>query len=261
MDAQITDLIRPHTGRVKEVRTITNGFGVSTTFVASCETGEWFVKATPNKPGGNLDAAKREAAVNPFVRALSPAIRWRAEDEDWFVLGFEVVDGRTANIEPGSVDLPNIIEAVDVLSDIPLPEVAHGWEDTRWDRFATEDEQKLLRGDTLTHTDIHHHNVLISPDRNRTWVVDWEWPTRGSEVITPSALVVQLVAAGHSPADAEAWMARGKVWQRAAREAIDAFARANARMHQWFVEIRPDEDWLKAMLGAAEAWANHCDAW
>ncbi|GAB2520785.1 protein kinase [Nocardiopsis aegyptia] len=146
---------------------------------------------------------------------------------------------------------------MDVLSELPLPDVAKEWEETRWDRFATDDEQQLLRGDILTHTDIHHNNVLVSPVR--MWVVDWEWPTRGSEAITPSALAVQLVAAGHSPAGAEGWLASGRVWKRCGREALNAFARANARMNRRFAGLRPDEQWLEAMAVAAESWSEHLE--
>ncbi|WP_159945461.1 MULTISPECIES: protein kinase [unclassified Nocardiopsis] len=255
MDNHITQLIQPHTGDIHQTVPVTEGYGASTTAVITGTRGEFFVKATPNRAGGHLDAARREAAVNPAVRTLSPALQWQVENEEWFVLGFEVVQGRTADITPGSADLPRIIDAVDQLAAVPLPEVAEGWEDVRWDRFATKEEQQLLRGDALTHTDLHEHNVLLGEER--TWIVDWEWPTRGAEALTPSCLAVQLVAAGHSPAAAEGWVAGCQAWKRATPESLDAFARANARLHHYFAELRSEEKWLADMAVAAQAWAEH----
>ncbi|MEV6819425.1 protein kinase [Nocardiopsis dassonvillei] len=255
MDSQITQLIQPHTGDVRHVKPVTGGFGVSTTAVVAGAAGEFFVKATPNRPGGNLDAARREAAINASVLALSPALRWQVEDEKWFVLGFEAVQGRTADTLPGSADLLAIIDAVNTLAALPLPEVARDWEEVRWDRFATEEERRLLRGDALTHTDLHGRNVLIGAER--VWIVDWEWPTRGAHAITPSCLAVQLVASGHSTTDAEAWVSGCEAWKRASPESLDGFALANARMHHWFAEMRPEEAWLADMAVAAQAWADH----
>lgn len=255
MHTQIKELIHSHTGEIKDVRPITEGHGAATTFVATCDTGEFFVKATPNRPGGNLDAAVREEQINPFVLSVSPEILWTAKDPQWFVLGFEKVDGRSSDFLPGSPCLPTLIDLVNQVSAVPLPPVAQGWQETRWDRFATQQEQELLRGNALTHADIHGRNVLIGPERS--WLVDWEWPTRGSEAIMPSCIAVQLVSAGHSPAEAESWVSGCDAWKRADPAAIDAFARANTRMHEWMVKVRPDEDWLKAMLTAAAAWAGH----
>ncbi|QUX27004.1 hypothetical protein KGD83_16770 [Nocardiopsis akebiae] len=38
--------------------------------------------------------------------------------------------------------------------------------------FDTDAEKELLRGDALTHTDIHGHNFLIGAEG--AWLVNWE---------------------------------------------------------------------------------------
>jgi hypothetical protein len=91
----------------------------------------------------------------------------------------------------------------------------------------------------------------------RAWLVDWAWPTRGAGFIDPACLVLQLVAAGHSPAQAEAWASRCPAWAQADPRAIDAFVRADVRMHEAFAARRPEADWLEAMAASAREWAAH----
>ncbi|GAB3207012.1 hypothetical protein SAMN02745673_04947 [Marinactinospora thermotolerans DSM 45154] len=253
---QIENLIRPHTGHITRTRVVTGGYGTATTFTVTAERGTWFVKATPNRPGGHLDAARREAAVGPFVTTVSPEIRFTVEDPDWFVVGFEHIDARPADFTPGSPDLPLLVDVLDRLAAIPLPPVAHDWHETRWDRFATEEERALFRGDDLVHADVHGRNVLIDGD-GRSRLVDWEWPTRGAGLITLGSVAVQLVAAGHSAESAESWIGRCSAWQRADPDGLDAFARAGSRMMDWFANRHPEDTWLSALADAASTWSHH----
>ena len=95
----------------------------------------------------------------------------------------------------------------------------------------------------MTYSDIHGDNVLLSGDR--TWLIDWAWPTRGAAVITPSCLAVQLIAAKHSPESAEGWVSQLEGWKEATPESIAAFARADVGLYRWQVEARPDQEWVK----------------
>lgn len=249
-------LIRPHTGDLAEVRPTTRGFASDVTSLVSCTKGPFFVKAMRNRPGGRRDQMIRERVINPFVRAVAPALRWEAEDEEWIVLGFEVVDGRRSDFTADSADLPAVVGLLNRIGELDLPEVARDWPETRWDRFADDASQaERFRGDALLHGDINPSNFMIG-ERN-TWAVDWSWPTRGAAFIDPAALVVQFVSAGHSPAAAEAWAAHCPAWTGAHPGAVDAFAAATVRMHQEIVRRRPEEQWRKAMLTAARSWAAH----
>ncbi|WP_143832059.1 protein kinase [Nocardiopsis sp. CNR-923] len=172
------------------------------------------------------------------------------------MVGFDAIDARATDFTPGSEDLPVVIDTVNRACGVSLPAMlAKEWEETRWDRFATDEERSLLKGDTLIHTDVHGRNLLIDTG-GRGWLVDWEWPTAGAAVIVSGCLAVQLVSAGHSPASAQEWVARTLSWQEATPEACAGFARVNARMSRWFAEMR-GENWLKAMAEAADRWCEH----
>jgi hypothetical protein len=98
-------------------------------------------------------------------------------------------------------------------------------------------------------------NLLIG--EGRSWVVDWSWPTRGAGLIDPAMFVLQLVAAGHTPRDAEAWASRCPAWANADPGAIDAFSVAYVRMNRHRALRRPDESWLGDMAKPAGTWAAH----
>ncbi|GAA3616795.1 protein kinase [Streptomyces sp. S1A] len=254
--ADFRELIRPHTGDLTRVRPTAGGHSSDVATVVECEKGPFFVKAVPNRPGGRRDSIVRERLINPAVRSVSPALRWHAENDVWVVLGFDAVEGRAADFSPGSPDLPTVVGLVDRIGELDLPEVAREWPETRWDRFAGDEGQAaLLRGDDLLHTDINPGNMMIG--EHTAWAVDWSWPTRGAGFIDPACLVVQLIAAGHSPESAESWASGCAAWADADPKAVDAFARANALMYRVFADRKPDASWLGAMADASRAWADH----
>ncbi|MCQ8192450.1 protein kinase [Streptomyces rugosispiralis] len=248
-------LIRPYTGQVTRIGP-PDGHGFSTDLLAvvDCENGPFFVKAMKNRPGGRRDQMVREKVINPFVRSVAPALLWSVEDEEWIVLGFELVKGRETDFTPASADLPVVVDLLNRIHDMELPRVVRGWTETRWDWFADRGAPALFRGDTLLHADINPSNLLIG---QRSWVVDWSWPTRGAAFIDPAMLVVQLVAADHTPESAESWVSTCAAWANADPKAIDAFAVAYARMNRHRALRRPGERWLAAMAEATEAWATH----
>nr|WP_246258809.1 aminoglycoside phosphotransferase family protein [Streptomyces typhae] len=253
-DPHFRELIEPHTGKVDNVLIPRRGF--SSDFAAIIETakGSFFVKAMFNHPGGRLDSIRREKEINPSVQSISPRLLWDVESEGWVILGFEAVEGRSANFDLGSTDLPVIIDALNRITEIPVPAAARDWSEERWDSFASGAEAEHFRGAVLLHTDINPSNVMIAP--NRTWVVDWSWPTYGAGFIDPSLLVVQLISAGHLPAQAESWAAECPAWASAAPEAIDAFARATWRMYRQAALASPDR-WLGDMADAAQSWLRY----
>lgn len=254
-DAEFWELIHPYTGVVADTQPTARGFGSDLTAVVECEKGPWFVKAMRNRPGGRRDSIQREGLINTAVQPISPPLRWLVESAGWIVLGFEVVAGRRSSFKPDSPDLPAVVEVVDQMGQLPVPEVARNWHESRWDRFTPEGDEKLFQGETLLYTDINESNLMIGEDQ--TWAVDWSWPTVGAGFIDPACLVVQFIAAGHTAEDAEGWAAGCKTWADADRTALDAFAMANARMYRTFADRRPDATWLEAMATAASDWVVH----
>ncbi|MGW6062280.1 protein kinase [Streptomyces sp. NPDC055189] len=220
------------------------------------EQGQFFVKGIENRAGGRRDSIIRERLINESVQPLSPRLLWHVESDQWIALGFERVSGRLSDLAPGSADLPAVIELLDRIGDVSLPAVADRWPERRWNRFASDaDEAALFRGHSLIHGDINPSNFLVGD--GGSWVVDWAWPTRGSALIDPALLVLQLIAGGHSPAGAESWVAGCAGWSTSAPAAIDAFAMANLRMFRTRARRFPEQEWLGAMEETARAWVAH----
>lgn len=247
-------LISPYTGDISDIRP-TPGHSADITTVIECEKGAFFVKAVPNRPGGRRASLIREGLISPFIQELSPALLWQAEDDAWIALGFEALQGRSADFTPGSTDLPAVVGLLNRIGTLPLPDVAREWEETRWDRFAADESEAMsLRGDALLFTDLNPRNFVVAGAR--TWAVDWSWPTRGAALIDPASLAVQLVAAGHSPADAEEWASRCEAWIDADQDAVTVFAAATVRMYRALADRDP-APWRTAMVAAVEAWADY----
>jgi hypothetical protein len=252
-DTDLAALIEPYTGPILEAARTPRGFSSDYTGIIHGSTGRVFVKAVRD-PGPNTTSLEREAAINPAVQHVSPALRWQARGHGWFALGFQYAPGTHATFEPGSPDLPAVVGAIERISRITLPDIARDWRESRWDRYA-DGTAGLFTGDTLLHTDINPDNLLIGPDGEVT-IVDWSWPTHGAAFIDLACLAVQLVAAGHSPPQAEDWAARCTAWRQADPAAVDAFAAATVRMYQRFEQLDP-QPWRKAMTTAATDWAAH----
>ncbi|WP_416972602.1 protein kinase [Streptomyces sp. 4F14] len=255
-ESAIHPLIHHHTGPITTIRRTTHGNTSDLTAVIDCANGPFFVKAVRDRPGGRRDSLLRERQVAPTLLDLSPPLLWDVEGDGWLVLGYEAVEARHADLTPGSPDLPLVVDTVARIGRVPLPAYAHSWTETRWDRFTPD--AALLRGDALLHTDINPHNLLVAGPR--VWAVDWAWPTRGAAFIDPALLVVQLIAAGHTPASAEGWASRIPTWRTADRHAVTVFAAATLRMHEAFAARKPDEEWLKAMVEACRSWTAYGEA-
>ncbi|WP_160051830.1 phosphotransferase [Nocardiopsis sp. FR26] len=257
MTPELEKLVASQVEGIRAMEPVNDGHSNATTAIITTGTGrKVFVKAVPDRPGGRLDEALREADMASHSGGLSPALLWRARGDGWFAVGMEKVEGRHADFEPGSKDLPLLIEALNAIAALPTPTGVEGWEETRWDRFTPEEDRHLLRGDVLTHTDLHPGNVLVTPE-GRVWLVDWSWPTLASPVVSPSCLAVQLVSAGYPPTEVEGWVSGVEGW-KGGEAAVRVFARANAGLHRWLAGVR-GETWLEAMAEAAEAWAAHVD--
>lgn len=256
LDEGLAALIEPHTGPIVHESRAERGFTSDYTGTVEGEKGKVFVKAV--RAAGRLASSlEREEAINPHVREFSPPLLWASRDDSWHALGFEHVAARHASFKPGSADLPAVVDVLDRISRTPLPEIARPWTETRYDKHAPEGTAGLLKGQGLLHGDINPDNILIG-DSGKAQVVDWSWPTHGEDSIDFGCLVLQMIAAGWTPGDAERLIEEADcaAWRLAKPEALDAFAAACASMYRWFEETDP-APWRKAMTQAAAAWLRH----
>ncbi|OLT11810.1 hypothetical protein BJF78_26000 [Pseudonocardia sp. CNS-139] len=125
---------------------------------------------------------------------------------------------------------------MDALARLPCPDVPIK-DATRWRPYADDGDTTPFEGDALLHTDWKPDNVLIEPAAVR--VVDWSWPTRAAAWIDPACFLVQLIANGHTPAEADRWAMGTRAWRAAPPAAVDAFARATVRLWDEIADATP----------------------
>lgn len=227
--------------------------GRNSDFSATLRTtsGLVFCKGIEAADGRRGRMHRHEAEINPWLpSAVAPRLRWRTEAGGWLLLGFDHVSGRHADLSPASRDLPLIANTVSVL----VRDLAGCGADadclaTQWARFAPwrrlakdvppdldpwarDHLDQLIAwearaveaagGDSLVHTDLHSLNILVGEGRAR--VIDWAWSRLGSPAVDVAFLTARLVAAGHTPADAEAWALTIPLWQNTPAEVRTALA-------------------------------------
>lgn len=215
-----------------------------------------FLKGLPEDHDSVRDQ-QREARVGPYVEGIGPRLLWHETVAGWDLVGFEAVEGpRHADYTPGSPDLPKLSAVMNQLAETECPPVRMMTAAWRWGAYLDDtNDHALLEGNSLLHTDYHVGNVLITDDR--AWLVDWAWATRGAAFIDLALVLPRLIAAGHSPDDAEAWAAKHIAWQDANPAAITKFASAVARLWSQLAERNPDATWRRPMVEAIATWADH----
>jgi hypothetical protein len=251
-------------------------------------------------PASHPLAAKyrAEAATARLLPAAAPAPRlhWDGLIAGWIVLVFDDIDGRHADLSPGSADLDLVITAIAgleaVLTPCPVPHappaaadlagLVHGWQElaatpeavtSDWARRHLGDlaagETGWLAaadGSTLIHGDISASNLLVTRDC-AVFLVDWAQPACGAPWLDVADLVPHLILASHTPARAEHILAGAPAWRRTDPAILTSYAIAFAgywtRMSlqpapPGVPNLRP---YQARASTAAIAWAAHRTGW
>lgn len=225
----------------------------------------------------------------------APRLRWDADIADWIVLAFDDIDGRHAQLSPGSPDIGPVVTTIarlaEVLTPCPVPdappatvelaELVHGWgalatapppDLDDWtgrhlgDLAALETQWlPAAEGTTLLHGDINQSNLLI--DHAGTVVlIDWAQPVRGAAWIDIADLIPHLILAGHTPTAAEHAIADIPTWRDTHSAVITSYAAAFAGY--WARNSRrpapPGVPHLRAhqaRAAAAATWVAHRTSW
>lgn len=196
---------------------------------------------------------QREAAINPYVRTVTPELLWHTEVDGWNLLAFECVEGRHADFTPGSSDLPKVVDVLTELGRIHAPELPLRRAEDRWAEHVDDPATlELLAGDSLLHTDIRPYNILVTSGPAR--IIDWAWPTKGAGFVDPCYFAISLMAAGHTPEQAERWAGQVPAWRDASREAVDAFVAISARMWGEIASNAPGDEWKQRIGSVAGSW-------
>ncbi|MBX6391040.1 MAG: aminoglycoside phosphotransferase [Frankia sp.] len=254
LDQTLKDAITARCGPISDVTHVGAGFNSQLAITVHTSAGtRVFIKGLrTDQPRARTQQV--EAAINPHVRAVAPRLLWSTTVAGWHLLAFEHLVGRRADYAPGSPDLPKIAACLLRLQAIPAPDLPLKLAEHRW-RAYVDDPADLdhFVGDHLLHTDYNPDNVLIT---DRAHLVDWAWPTRGAGWIDPTLWALWLIAAGHTPTQAEHHAAQLPTWKTAPASAVTAFIKANSRLWAEIAKDDPDP-WTVAVADAARRWAAY----
>ena len=203
--------------------------------------GKVFVKAAHTVFG--VRSLRFELRVSEALSGShSPAVAWHFEAADWLVVGFEHCDGPHADLSPGSPDLGLLGDALVALGQRPAPDVG---------LFSPKGrlgfEHPAMDGDTLVHTDLGPANLIVTPRGLR--IVDWAMAAKAAPLVELAMLAPWLISAGHSPEQAEQWLARQSAWRLVNPDVLDYFAVKNA------------EKWAFKSAQATAPWMHHLADW
>ncbi|MBO2464486.1 hypothetical protein [Actinomadura violacea] len=241
------ELIEKHTGQITSARSVNEGYNSEIAVVINETT---FVKGL-RADHPRVWTQERERQINPHVCHVSAALLWSETSAGWDLNGFEFLDGHPATYLPGSHDLERIVAMVARWPSAPAG-VEMKQAPLRWASYS--DRADLFAGDCLSHTDWSPSNVLIVHGQAR--MLDWAWPTKGACWLDPACWIVWLIASGHTPEQAEARACELRTFATAPKEAVSAFAAAQAAMWEDIGEHAPHP----GLAAAAANWAKYRSA-
>ncbi|MGX2996045.1 phosphotransferase family protein [Streptomyces sp. JNUCC 64] len=235
---ELRDAVERETGVVEASASIPHGFNCTVALDArTARSGRLFLKGVRTSDDEGMSGLRTEVVVHGTGAGCSPRLRHQVRAAGWCLLAFDYVDGRYADLGPGTRDLAAIQRAVARMGrsvESPeslavslvrqgIPRIAD-----RFEGFLEPGEAELLYGNTLLHTDINPHNILISDD-GVAHVIDWAMPALGPEWIDAANTAVWLMAFDHEPAAALAWLDGFPVWRAADPKAVEAYVNALCR--------------------------------
>ena len=256
LPSELRDAVRAELGPPAKVEPIPEGRRSALAAVAHLDSGRVFLKGAPLGDERATAQLAREAAVNPHVRAVTPQLLCDLEAGGWRLLCFEHVNGRRADYSPGSRDLDAVQCALATLDSLSLPaDVDVMWFEGRWSDYAIVPQHLTrLAGTALLHTDLNPGNILITDTGAQ--LVDWGMASYGARLVNPADLVVNLIACGHAPNEAEAVASGSDSWRDADPKVVDYYARLLATT--WLEAFwTPAHPWARAVVDAAVQWAMY----
>ncbi len=210
-------------------------------------TGTVFVKAA----SGDLSvrSLRYELEATRAVHWHPPAVLWHFTYDSWFVVGVEHLDGPHLDMSPGSPDLDLLATAVKGLQETPAP--AGTWF-TPAGRLGFA--LPAMEGQALVHSDLNPANLIVTADGLR--IVDWAYATKAAAWVELALLVQWLIGSGHTPEQAEQWLAQFPAWTTADRDVLNDFASGNAA--KWASKSRKaPQRWVHDLATWTGEWAAH----
>ncbi|MFD0856204.1 hypothetical protein ACFQ07_28455 [Actinomadura adrarensis] len=258
LPGELRAAIQDRTGPIDRIEAAPSGNHADITATLHTDRAPVFLKAarkiSPEVDGAEVRSLRWEATINPHVIEYAPRLHWTVEAGGWLALGFEHVQARHADFASGSPDLEILAKVIETFQALPCPEVLVSKRvERRWEGVAAD--VTPLSGDALLHCDLNPANLLITAD-GAVRVVDWAFVARGAAFVELCLLMPWLLKAGHSVAEAEAWVARFPSWADADPAHIDLFCRAFADKWQMNLVANGHASWAVEHEAAARSWAD-----
>lgn len=213
----------------------------------------------------------------------TPRMTWSGDVDGWIVMLFDYVEGRRADLSPGSPDVPAVLDTVaglgGLLTPCPAadaPPVADnvGFLLAKGRHMLDKPEGVLpyralyvaaldgfdveaLTGDTLLHYDLHPGNLHVISGRIE--IIDWGFAARGVTWIDPFMLGPRLIEAGHTPRQAEDLLAEVPAWQDAPAAAVTGLAALWTLFRVYKATYGPDEgrEFRARAAEAGRVWVDY----
>lgn len=233
--AAVHEAIEDRYGTVLKAETVARGLTPGVAVKVTAEDAVRFVKAIPvDHPAAALYLRELAVANRLPTSVAAPRLAWGGQIAGWLVMDFELVDGHPAQLSPGSPDLRGVQRLISGLSRAltPFPwaqapavsaniealneKAARLLDSLRptdlselalYDRlladFAAVADQ--VNGGTLINYDLSASNILVSGEG--VIAVDWAFACRAAPWVEAAMLTPRLIEAGHTPAQAERFMA------------------------------------------------------
>ncbi|MDG4792604.1 aminoglycoside phosphotransferase [Micromonospora sp. WMMD1082] len=236
----VTTEIAVRVGGIIDVHAAPNGDHAEIASTVTGSTGRVFVKAA----GGEFSvrSLRYELAATLAIDGHPPVVLWHFECDGWLVVGVEHLAGPHPDLSPGGADLDLLAVALKGLQETPAP-------GGRW--FTPEARlgfvHPAMDGGMLIHSDLNPANLIKTARGLR--IVDWAWASKAAPWVELALLVQWLIGSGHTPEQAEEWLAQFPAWTNVDREVVDHFASRNAT--KWSAKSR----------GTAERWVHDLAAW
>ncbi|MEU0691175.1 phosphotransferase [Streptomyces uncialis] len=229
LPGDLRDAVEHRVGGVTRTVRVAEGLNCSLALVIHTRDGDpLFLKGVRAADDAGRAGLLCEELVNGAVGGISPAVRHRFEAAGWLALAFTHIDGRHIDYEPGTGDLEALARTTRRMCDLPAPSVPLPHLSDRFAGHLRPGEADALRGSHLLHTDTNPHNVLISTSGD-AHLIDWAMPALGPAWVDAAYLATWLMAYGHTPEEARAWLSGIPGWREADRAAVEAFVNVTCR--------------------------------
>ncbi|MEE4545607.1 phosphotransferase [Streptomyces sp. V4-01] len=242
-------------GAVTGVVDVEHGLTCRLAAVLSTPDGRVFVKGVPVTDLDATVAQDFEAAVNGRVAGIGPLLLGRVAVAGWDVLIFEYVDGRHADLAPGSPHVDLVAGLLHEMEALSADGLAPPFAD-RLDGHVDGAGRLLLAGNALLHTDISSHNLLVDGATGRVHLVDWAMPAAGPAWVDVAFTAVRLMENGWAADAALEWAGGFASWRDADPVAVEAFVAATCSA--WHARVgsagaQPNNRRFRALLAGPVA--------